>query len=94
MPCKHTSNQIPMERRVYFNLPLIFALMALIFLTANAGSLRPTLVTDRVLIDVADEQPVDCTQASCNEACQSHLNDKFNGAKCADGPGGGFCTCL
>ncbi|KAK9189967.1 hypothetical protein WN943_018567 [Citrus x changshan-huyou] len=54
---------------------------------------RPKLIPDRVLVDIADDQPVQCTQDTCTQACQGALGGGFNGAQCVDGPGGLFCVC-
>lgn len=71
---------------------LIFVLMALTFLNAEAV-VHPKLIPDRVLVDIADDQPVQCTQDTCTQACQGALGGGFNGAQCVDGPGGLFCVC-
>lgn len=72
---------------------LIFVLMALTFLNAEA-IVRPKLIADRVLVDIADEQPVQCSQDTCSQACQGALGGAFNGARCVAGPSGLFCACL
>lgn len=72
---------------------LVFGLLALTFFTSEA--VNPAAAVhpdhDRVLADIADDASVPCTEDTCTEICKEEMQDKFKGAKCADG---GFCTCF
>lgn len=83
------------ERRASLALiiSLAFGLLSLTLSTWEGVDAAATFNPDhhRVLVDIADDADVPCSEDTCTGICKQAMQDKFKGAKCADS---GFCTCL